>query len=720
MKRLLGFPKTLHNSPKPGAGSVWQAIDSERVLRVLMRNLDGMMFRCAIDQDWSIHFASDGAKKLTGYAPEELASGNAMSLEVLTHPDDRQAVRDVIMLSIVEGRPYRIEYRIICRDGTEKWVLERGSCVIDELGSRVLEGFIEDISEQVHAQIRRAEAELRYKSIFENSVIGMFQTTSDGRYLAANQALADLYGYASPQHLVEGLADIAHSLYVDPQRRKDFAQAIRDAGRVRDFESEVYCFDGRRIWISENAHGVRGPDGTLLYYEGTVEDISERRRHQAELEYQATHDPLTGLPNRNLLQDRLQQTVESARRNRQKVAVAFVDLDKFKVINDSLGHAVGDRLLQEIASRLKNCIRAVDTVARYGGDEFVLIMQGHEHLGDLIQLLERILSCIGEPVLLEGHELRVGGSIGITIYPQDGQDLATLLRQADAAMYEAKSAGRNQFQFYRPELNQSAHERLEMEMALRGALDANELSVHYQPKIDGDGRVVGFEALARWHSPVLGSVSPARFIPLAEETGLIRPITDFVLRTACRDAAVWAARGWPGMHMAVNLSAQQFSDPKLLEQIAEVLSQSGLPADCLQIEITESMLVGNVEGAARTLTAIKAQGIRVAVDDFGTGYSSLAYLKRFPIDILKIDRSFVMECDTETDGMAIANAVIALGHSLGMRIVAEGVERAAQLQLLRQQGCEEFQGYLIARPMPPGEVMPFLQLARGGLSFDKR
>jgi EAL domain-containing protein (putative c-di-GMP-specific phosphodiesterase class I) len=284
-----------------------------------------------------------------------------------------------------------------------------------------------------------------------------------------------------------------------------------------------------------------------------------------------------------------------------------------------------------------------------------------------------------------------------------------LLSQADAAMYHAKAAGRGQYQFYRPELNSQAHARLEMEIALRSALENNELHVHYQPKVNAAGQTCGFEALLRWDSATLGPVSPVRFIPIAEETGLINPLTDFVLRTACRDAANWASMGWPDMHMAVNLTARQFADPKLLAQISDVLAESGLPAECLQLEITESMLVGDIKKTVETLRALKGLGVRIAVDDFGTGYSSLAYLKRFPIDILKIDRSFVMECDRDSDGMAIPRAVISLGHSLGLDIVAEGVERVEQFDILRAQGCEEFQGYYFSRPIPPEAIPGFLR-----------
>ncbi|HSG22412.1 MAG TPA: EAL domain-containing protein [Azonexus sp.] len=700
------------------APDVWGRIDSEQVLKVLVRNLDGMLFRCAIDADWTIHFVSAGCRELTGYYPAELERSQRISLEALIHPEDRHSVRQAIMMAVNSGTHYRIEYHITCRDGAEKWVLERGTCVFDELGGRVLEGFIEDITERVVGQLRLAEAEMRFRSVFEKSVVGMFQSTGDGHYLAANQALAELYGYGNPDELIAEVSDIAHRLYVDSSRRDAFSADIQRKGVVRDFESEVYCRDGRRIWISENAHAVLSPAGALLYYEGTVEDITERRQHQAELEYQATHDPLTGLPNRNLLQDRLNQAMGSSRRSGRQVAVAFVDLDNFKVINDSLGHAVGDRLLQTIAGRLCHSLREIDTVARYGGDEFVLILADQSTVGDLAQTLGRILQSIAEPVLLDGHDLRVSASIGVTVYPDDGEDFTALLSQADVAMYHAKAAGRGQFQFYTPALNSAAYERLEMEIALRNALEADELQVHYQPKVDPEGKVAGFEALIRWESPTLGSVSPVRFIPVAEETGLINPISDLVLRAACLAAAEWAASGWVGLNMAVNLSARQFADEQLPSRISAVLAETGLPAECLQLELTESMLADDVERTVRTLSGLKALGVRIAVDDFGTGYSSLAYLKRFPLDILKIDRSFVMECDRDIDGMAIPSAVISLGHSLGLSIVAEGVERQGQFEVLRSQGCEEFQGYLFSRALP-GEAIPaFLQRNVSAMTFE--
>lgn len=709
---MMGLSKLIPFA-RPLRPASWPQIDSGRVLKVLVSNLDGMVFRCALDAQWTLHYVSEGCVELTGYRADELVGNRAISCEQLTHEEDRLSVRRVILAAVIDGSRYRVEYRIRCKDGSEKWVLERGAGAIDERGERVLEGFIEDVTGQVASQRHLAEAEVRYRSIFENSVVGIFQTSADGHYLAANRALARIYGYASAQALVSSLCDIASRLYVDPGRRDEFARLIREQGQVSDFESEVYRADGRRIWIAENAHAVRDPAGELLYYEGTVEDISERRQYQVRLEHQATHDTLTGLPNRNLLEDRLNQAVALARRIGGRAVVAFVDLDNFKFVNDSLGHAAGDALLVETARRLRDSVRGVDTVARYGGDEFVLILSDHASLNHAVSALERVKLAIRQPVLIAGHELRIDCSIGVSLYPEDGDDLQSLLRHADIAVHHAKEQGKGQFQFYTDVLNTAAHERLRLESALRRALDLGELSVVYQPKVDAYGTPVGFEALVRWDSPEFGSVSPVHFIPLAEETGMILPISDFVLRTACREAASWGGRGLGdevgGLHVAVNLSARLFKDPQLTQRIAAVLAETGLPAQRLELEITESLLIGDVEQTVASLNALKALGASIAIDDFGTGYSSLAYLKRFPIDVLKIDRSFVMECDCSDEAMAIPRAIISLGHSLHMRIVAEGVETTSQLAVLAAHGCEAFQGYLFARPLTPEGVIAFLQ-----------
>ena len=688
--------------------SAWNGIDSDRVLQVLVHNLDGLVFRCAIDEQWTMHYVSDGSRELTGYCPDELEHNKVTSLEVITYPEDRAVVRRAISTAMAGSGRYRVQYRIVHRRGTVKWVLERGAVVLDEKGQRVLEGFIEDVTEQVESQRQLADAELRYRSIFEDSVVGMFQTSIDGHYLAANRALAGLYGYENPDALIAGLSDIAGRLYVEAGRREEFKTLIREHGRVTDFESEVYRRDGSRIWISEHAHVVYSPEGEPLYYEGTVEDVTAQHNYRQQLEYQATHDPLTGLPNRNLLQDRLQQLLNLAQRRGTKGSLAFVDLDNFKLINDSLGHGAGDKLLVEVARRLKSCLRDTDTVARYGGDEFVLILGDDGGLSDTLHILRRVRNAIGEPVMLDGQEVRVDCSIGVSVFPDDGADLGVLLRHADAAMHHAKKLGKGQFQFYTESLNAEARDRLALDSALRRAVEQEELHVVYQPKVDARGRPFGFEALVRWESAEFGSISPVRFIPLAEENGLIGQLTVFVLRTACQEAARLRAAGHGHLRVAVNISPSLFREKDLAALVRTVLAEAGLPPESLELEITEGVLMGDVQRTLAVLNELKAMGVYIAVDDFGTGYSSLAYLKRFPIDILKVDRSFVLECDQGNGGLAITRAIVSLAQSLNLRVVAEGVEKQTQLAVLNALGCQEFQGYLFARPMPATQLAAYL------------
>ncbi len=701
------FMPTDHYWPFGGGGTIRNRGKLPEAVR-LPPYFEGMSFRCLIDQHWTLLEVGDGAQALTGYRPDELIGNTEHSLENLTHPEDRAIVRGTILAAIECGERYALEYRLITRDGKEKWVRERGMINRGHDITAVLDGYLEDITERVLAMLQLADTELRYRSIFENSVIGMFQSTESGRYLAANEALAKLYRYPSPEVLIASFKDIGSRLYVDPLRRAEFKKLIQRDGKVTDFESEIYCCDGTRIWISEHAHAVRNFDGSLLYYEGIVEDITERRRYQMTLHHQATHDPLTGLPNRNLLGDRLKQAILAAGRQQGKVALAFVDLDNFKVINDSLGHATGDLLLIEIAQRLRSALRGVDTVARYGGDEFVLLMGDQNHAGDTKPLLERIITAIQAPMTLGGHQLQINCSIGVSMYPDDAQDLDGLLRVADMAMYHAKEQGKGRYQFYTRNLNQAMQERFGLENALRESIEARHFKVVYQPKVDAAGRLHGCEALVRWQHPEMGLITPDRFIPLAEETGHIVAIGEQVLAAACHEAAGWPMVDGRRLTIAVNLSVRQLDEPGLPALIARTLAESGLPAECLELEITESAIMGDVAQTIRRLNGIKALGVRVAVDDFGTGYSSLAYLQRLPIDTLKIDRSFVSGCNREESAMTIPHAIIFLGKGLNLHLVAEGVETLAEMQLLATCGCDEFQGYLIASPLDPAALAEFI------------
>lgn len=443
-----------------------------------------------------------------------------------------------------------------------------------------------------------------------------------------------------------------------------------------------------------------------------IDDISGRKQYEEQLEYQANHDELTNLPNRNLLTDRLRQALLMARRNHQEVAIFFVDLDNFKFINDTLGHDIGDRLLKIVAERLSACVRSGDTVARQGGDEFVIIVSNQAVSDHTTRIAAKILQETAQPFCIDEHELIITCSIGISLFPRDGEDVQALIKNADVAMYRAKEQGRNRFQFFTGEMNARSLARMTMEKYLRRALEKNELLLYYQPKVNlYSGRVASMEALLRWQSPELGMVSPANFIPLAEETGLIEQIGEWVLRTACRQNKAWQDADLPPLTVAVNLSARQLRQPNITSLIRQVLRETGLGPRWLELEITESMVMQDVDRVTDILGELKGMGIYLAMDDFGTGFSSLSYLKRFPFDKLKIDQSFVRDITSDPDNAAIAKAVIAMAHSLHLKVIAEGVETEGQLNYLRAHGCDEMQGYYFSRPVPVAE---FEQLLRAG------
>jgi diguanylate cyclase (GGDEF)-like protein/PAS domain S-box-containing protein len=436
----------------------------------------------------------------------------------------------------------------------------------------------------------------------------------------------------------------------------------------------------------------------------------QRKLAEDQLRFIATHDSLTDLPNRTMFNERLRHALNQGARYGRGIAVLFIDIDRFKVVNDSLGHSAGDRLLQDCAKRLSECLRESDTVARLGGDEFVVMVENFTAPRDAIAVAQKILTNVAKPFFVDGQEFLVSASIGISTYPDDGADAETLLKNADIAMYRAKDQGRNNYQFYSAQMNKHTFERLAMESSLRRALERNEFVLHFQPKLDlRSGAIAGVEALVRWQHPDWGMVSPAQFIPLAEETGLIVQIGEWVLKTSCQQSRMWRDQGIPAMRVAVNLSARQFGQKTLLADVARTIAQSGLTPESIELEITESLVMHNPEHAADTLQKLKAMGITLSIDDFGTGYSSLAYLKRFPIDCVKIDRSFIKDIPVEAADMAITKGVIALGHSLRLKVVAEGVETKEQQEFLRSNGCDEMQGFLFSRPLPADEVTTLLK-----------
>jgi len=695
----------------PAAADIAAPLDITRLLTTITDNLVGMIYRCRIDAIWTMEYVSEGCHKLTGYRPDELVFNTRVSYDQMTLPEDRERVGRAIHAALDAGEAFDVEYRIRHADGRVCWVLERGVGLRNAHGQLAwIEGFIQDISERMAANEALHEAVRRYRSLFEHATEGIFQTTPEGRYINANPALARIYGHDSPDALIAHLHDIPRQLYVLPERRAEFVRLMHEQGAVRNFESQVYHCDGRIIWISENARAVKDADGSVQFFEGTVIDVTERKQHDAELEYQASHDSLTGLPNRSLLRDRIEQAIVKARRDSHHVAVVFVDLDHFKLINDSLGHHVGDRLLLEVADRLMACVRGHDSVARQGGDEFVIVLTEQHDENETIAIVSRLLEVISQPWMDEDQEYGLSCSVGISCYPNDGSDPDALLRCADAAMYQAKASGRSTYHFYTPELNQAISERLELENSLRHALERDEFRVYYQPRVEvASGRIIGAEALIRWDCPGKGLIPPDSFISIAEETGLIIPIGQWILAEACRQNSAWQRAGLPPISISVNLSPIQFRHAGLVSSVADALAQAELDPAYLELELTESFVMQDAERINVAMQALKKLGVDIAVDDFGTGYSSLSYLKRFPVDRLKIDKSFVRDIDSDPDDTAIVRAIITLGHALGLRVVAEGVETPAHLEFLQRHGCDELQGYYFSRPVPAAGMEALLR-----------
>jgi diguanylate cyclase (GGDEF)-like protein/PAS domain S-box-containing protein len=483
----------------------------------------------------------------------------------------------------------------------------------------------------------------------------------------------------------------------DAPRMEEVIKELR-TGKTLEHEYRIIQPGGKVRWVRERTIPIFDSNGNLYRFDGITIDITEKKRSEEKMKFMAYHDALTGLPNRRFFNRCLTDALAMSQRAKQSTAVMFVDLDNFKRINDTLGHAVGDQLLKAVVRRFTACVSEKDIISRLGGDEFAIILQGisRQHAAEVA---ERIIDCCSEPFVIEGHELFVSPSIGISLYPDDGDSIENLVKNADVAMYEAKEQGKNTYQFYTSEMNEAIFRRVELEKHLRKALEREELSLYYQPQVDlKTGRIIGVEALVRWEHPQWGIVSPADFIPLAEETGLIVPLGEWVLRTACRQQKAWQEAGLPFTRVSVNLSTRQFYQNDLVKTISQILRQTGLDPQYLELEITESITM-SVDHALEVLDKLKGLGVKLSMDDFGTGYSSLSYLKNFPIDQLKIDQSFVRDITGSRKDAAIVKTIIELAHNLDMRVIAEGVETEEQLNWLKQQECDEAQGYYFSEPL---------------------
>jgi diguanylate cyclase (GGDEF)-like protein/PAS domain S-box-containing protein len=637
---------------------------------------------------------------------EELLCQNFQNI---THDDDL-AHELALMREAMEGESdsFRLEKRFLRRDGRPVWTGVTISLARTPSGHpKYFIAVIEDISARKHteASLRLAQRALEASG---NGIVITDCRRSDNPIVYVNPAFERITGYSAGEALGQNCRFLHGNDHNQPGTRslREAVASTREAKVVL----RNYRKDGRLFWNELLIAPVRTEDGSVTHFVGVQNDITEQKLAEENLLHMATHDALTGLPNRSLLQDRLAQAIGYANRLRHQVAILFIDIDRFKNINDSLGHTVGDILITTLAHRLRGAVRAVDTVARVGGDEFVVVLSDIQREADVNQVISGLVAAISEPIPVDGHVLTVSASIGASLYPRDGQDVTSLLKNADTAMYRAKDAGRNNFRFYAHEMNADAVARLHLESDLRNAIQSGELLVFYQPQVDAEsGRVVAAEALLRWRHQKHGLVSPAKFIPLAEETGLIVPIGEWVLRQVCSQLRAWHEAGLPEVRVAVNLSPRQFRQPNLVEMIVGAARDYELPASCLELEITEGSLMHNPEEAERLLTELARHGFDLSVDDFGTGYSSLAYLKRFPLHALKIDRSFVIDIESNRDSAAIAAGVIALAHSLDLKVVAEGVEQPGQAAYLRAQRCDFIQGYLYGRPVPAEDFSALLE-----------
>ena len=569
------------------------------------------------------------------------------------------------------------------------------------------------VLESVQKQAELNKVQARYRNLFASMRDAIIIADLSRTIIDANQpALRTLFGYENSEVLGQSTA----MLYADTERFEMTGREVfnrRDAVDGQLLETRFRRKSGEVFHGEVSALKLQDEKGVSVGNIGIIRDITERKRHEEQLKHLATHDELTGLANRTLLLDRLEQSLHYARRSGRLVAVLLFDLDRFKVINDSLGHAFGDQVLCAVAQRLRKLVREADTLARLGGDEFVILLAEVAEPEDVGLVAAKILQHLAEPLSIDGREIRLTASLGVSLYPRDSDEGAILIRNADMAMYRAKRDGSSTFAFYSPEMNQRIRETLELEGALRQALEREEFRLHYQPKVElASGRIIGCEALVRWHHPQRGMVSPVDFIPLAEETGLIVPLGTWVLKEACRQVRTWQCDGQPKLSVAVNLSARQFRKGDLPQLVSEILHEVGLDPTLLELELTESMVMDDPAGAERTMQTLKDLGVGLSLDDFGTGYSSLNYLRRFPVDSLKIDRSFIRDVATDPSGASVVTSVIDIAHNLGLTAVAEGVETQEQLAFLTGCGCDMLQGYLFSKPLPAEEFGELLRERR--------
>jgi diguanylate cyclase (GGDEF)-like protein/PAS domain S-box-containing protein len=673
---------------------------NEARFRAMVRDSNDIM--AIVDPNGRLVYASPVTERILGLDIEPLIGSDVFDL---IHPDDREVARSGFQLTRAGHEVDRIEVRLRHADGSWRVVEAVATNLLDD---PAVEGIVisaRDLTDRRLAEAELREAQERFRSAFEHAPIGMALTSIDGRLFRVNRALVQILGRGESELLASSILDLSHA---DDRElcRESMARLLTGATASCQLEQRYLHHDGHPVWVSVSASVVRDVNDQPLYLVSQIEDIGARKASGDALAHQAIHDPLTGLPNRLHFVERLGRELAEAEQRGERIAVLFLDLDRFKIVNDSLGHSAGDRLLVAVADRLSATMGPTDVVARFGGDEFTILCHNvtSEETAELVA--ERLAEAIARPVALIEGEVFVTASVGIALSGGAADTPETLLRNADAAMYRAKELGRDRAELFDAREHHRAVDDLRTGNALHRAIERGELRVHYQPMIDLDhGSLMGFEALIRWEHPERGLVPPMEFVPLAEETGLIVPLGVWALEEACKQAVRWheATPDAPFLSMSVNLSPRQLAEPALPNDVARVLHGTGIQPSALWLEITESTLMRDTESALSALGALRALGLHLAVDDFGSGYSSLAYLQRLPVEALKIDRSFTEGVGTRKDSTAIVDAIVSLARALQLLTVAEGIETREQFRLVRGMGCDIGQGYLFG-PARPAEA----------------
>ena len=625
-----------------------------------------------------------------GYSRAELLISNVSDIEMLTSGPDLMAE----WRALNPDKPHLWHGLHQRKDGSHFHV-EGHNQRFEVEGHSLILALVRDITER-----KQAEEKLKLAaSVFENTTEGVIVTDAGVNIIAINQAMTEISGYSEKEALGEN-----PNIWNSGRHNHNFFQNMWNSLlKTGQWRGEIWNRrkNGEAFPCWQTISAISDDSGNISHYVSILSDITSIKESQAKIEYLAHHDSLTDLPNRLLFNARLEHALEMAHRDKQQIGLIFLDLDNFKRINDSLGHPIGDGILQSVAKRMKSLIRGADTLARLGGDEFTLILEEIERPQEISKVAQKVLDTFNDAFEVEGHQLHVTPSMGISIYPRDGQDAASLIRNADTAMYLAKERGRNTYQFYASEFTARASERIRMETELRRAIKRNELQIYYQPQFASQtGRLVGAEALVRWQHPAMGLLSPVDFLALAEETGLIVTIGEWVLQTSCAQIKAWREQGFDLEYISVNISGKQLQHNNFPEMVRQVIKETGCNAQWLELEVSEELITQQAKHSVSFLQGLREMGISIAIDDFGTGHSSLSYLKRLPLTKLKIDRSFVRDIPADSSDTVIAKAIVALGKSLQLKVCAEGVETTEQQQFLKAEGCDEEQGFLYSRPIP--------------------